>query len=495
MTDPPPDASHRTQHLGLDTFFPLLWMRAPRATHSMGELPAHPDWDVMPRRLLFRLLASAPRATDHVPDAELLRRFVASNDSTAFELIVHRHADAVWAACRRLLGSDADADDAFQATFLALIRKARTVRTTSAGGWLHRVAVRTSLHLRARTRRTGSVEPGHLANAPAPVVPEPDAERASLVHEELARLPERERLPVVLCDLEGMTHGAAATALGWSVGTVSSRLSRARAKLRERLTRRGLAPSAALLPALVAPPRLIHSALSLTAGAPPAVVALTDGVLAMMVQSTWKWVAVVVVGAGALGAGGVLALAPDGSQPPSVRPPGASPAVGQPIEGKENVKTAPGFRPYYTAFPDLNIRTREEFEKKFDLPPLPVLGTDPPTLRKLQFEQFQEALAYVERLEERIRMGTYSPDEFLMLIQMETRCHRVAAELEDTVAKRIPWYEASVRRLKELERYIQLRVNIGTDPPQRLHQVRFERLQAEADLFKLKNEAASPRGR
>jgi DNA-directed RNA polymerase specialized sigma24 family protein len=99
----------------------------------------------MSRRLLFRLLASAPRTTDHVPDVELLRRFVASNDPAAFELIVRRHADAVWSACRRLLRSDADADDAFQATFLALIRKARNVRTTSAGGWLHGVAVHASL--------------------------------------------------------------------------------------------------------------------------------------------------------------------------------------------------------------------------------------------------------------------------------------------------------------------------------------------------------------
>src|SRR5215510_3336415 len=98
------------------------------------------------RRLLFRLLAAAPPLGDHVPDAELLRRFVTSSDSAAFELIVRRHADAVWAACRRML-TRADAEDAFQATFLALIRKAKQIRTACVGGWLHRVAVNASLKL------------------------------------------------------------------------------------------------------------------------------------------------------------------------------------------------------------------------------------------------------------------------------------------------------------------------------------------------------------
>ena len=275
----------------------------------------------MSRRLLFRLLASAPRATDHVPDAELLRRFVASDDAAAFELVVRRHADAVWATCRRVLRTEADADDAFQATFLALIRKARAVRTPSAGGWLHRVAVRTALHLRAQIGRARPLGEGHSITAPAPAAPEPDAELAAVVHEELARLPERERLPVVLCDLEGLSHADAAAALGWPVGTVSGRLSRARAKLRDRLTRRGLTPSAGLLPMLAAPPRLISTAVSLTVGAPPAVVALAEGVLAMTARATWTWVAVTVACAGAFGAGGVLALAPGGARPPGQQAP------------------------------------------------------------------------------------------------------------------------------------------------------------------------------
>lgn len=102
------------------------------------------------RRLLLRLLASAPSAGAHVPDAELLRRFVASNDAAAFDLVVRRHADAVWAAAFRVLRNEADAEDAFQAAFLALLRRSKQVHSASVGGWLHRVAVHAALKLRER---------------------------------------------------------------------------------------------------------------------------------------------------------------------------------------------------------------------------------------------------------------------------------------------------------------------------------------------------------
>ena len=276
------------------------------------------------RRLLLRLLASTP-ATDHVPDAELLRRFVTSDDSAAFELVVRRHADAVWAACRRLLRSEADAEDAFQATFLALIRKAPAIRTSCAGGWLHRVAVHAALKLRERAARTSPVDPQHLDATPAALTEPPDAELAAVVHEELARLSERERLPVVLCDLEGLSHADAAKVLGWPVGTVSGRLSRARAKLRERLARRGVTPAAALFPALSAPPHLVPNALSLTAGAPPAVALLTEGVLSAMRTAKLKVAALVCVTV--VGLGTAFALAPR---------PGENPAPADPLPVRAN---------------------------------------------------------------------------------------------------------------------------------------------------------------
>src|SRR5262245_60693093 len=110
-------------------------MNSRRSRIRMNDSFRHSEL-IQVRRLLFRLLASAPNASDHIPDSELLRRFVTSNDSAAFELIVRRHADAVWAAAFRVLRNEADAEDAFQAAFLALIRKAKQIRTTCVGGWL-----------------------------------------------------------------------------------------------------------------------------------------------------------------------------------------------------------------------------------------------------------------------------------------------------------------------------------------------------------------------
>ncbi|MBX9627430.1 MAG: sigma-70 family RNA polymerase sigma factor, partial [Gemmataceae bacterium] len=206
----------------------------------------------MARRFPFHLLNRLPPAGDHVPDAELLGRYTRGRDPAALELVVRRHADAVWAACRRVSRTPADAEDAFQATFLVLARKAGSVRGASAGGWLHRVAVNAALKLRA----SGGTPPGPRASGPpgseagrrpalqemSPRSPEDLLEAdelAAVVQEEVARLPERYRLPVVLCDLEGQTHAEAAAALGWPVGTVSGRLSRARGLLRDRLARRG----------------------------------------------------------------------------------------------------------------------------------------------------------------------------------------------------------------------------------------------------------------
>src|SRR5438552_1882734 len=103
----------------------------------------------MPRWSLGHLFAIARAGGDRVADRELLRRFVATHDSAAFELLVRRHADAVWAASLRVLGNTADAEDAFQATFLALVRKAGSVRDGCVGGWLHRIAVNAALKLKA----------------------------------------------------------------------------------------------------------------------------------------------------------------------------------------------------------------------------------------------------------------------------------------------------------------------------------------------------------
>src|SRR6185437_4915527 len=162
----------------------------------------------MGRRLFFRLLAATQSLGEPVADAEFLRRFVTSRDSAAFELLLHRHAGAVWQACRRILRNEADAEDAFQAAFLVLVKKANSIRGACIGGWLHQVAVNAALKLNAR-RREQSLPLDALATTDQ-TDDASDRETAAVIHQELARLPERYRLPVVLCDMEGHTHAEAA---------------------------------------------------------------------------------------------------------------------------------------------------------------------------------------------------------------------------------------------------------------------------------------------
>lgn len=343
-----------------------------------------------------------PPASDHVSDAELLRRFIASNDSAAFELVVRRHADTVWVAVSRILRNDANAEDAFQATFLVLIRKAKSIRLPCVGGWLHRVAVNAALKLRERSARVSPLEPAQLDALAVSPTESPDTELAAAVHEELTRLPERERLPIVLCDLEGLSHADAAKSLGWPVGTVSGRLSRARAKLRARLERRGLTPSIALLPAAFTPPHLISQTLSLTTStAPPVVVTLAEGVLSAMRTAKWKLTAVIFAATGFVavaGFGTVFALAPKPAALPAAQTttPGEGGEEPQ-AEPNEKPKIDPKWRhqPFPSAFPEISPLTAESLKEFTTKHVEPIYESDPP-LRKLQKAKLRIALAKLE---------------------------------------------------------------------------------------------------
>src|SRR5262245_29662888 len=192
------------------------------------------------------------------PEHALLEAFLVRRDGTAFEAIVQRHGPMVLGVCRRLLAREEDVEDAFQATFLILARKAGTIRKReSLACWLHGVARRVACRARAdearRRRHERAVLPAPATDAPAdPAL----RELRALIDDELDRLPEKYRAPALLCYLEGKTNEEAAEHLGWPVGTVKGRLSRARELLHGRLTRRGLALSAGafatLLPALSA---------------------------------------------------------------------------------------------------------------------------------------------------------------------------------------------------------------------------------------------------
>jgi RNA polymerase sigma factor (sigma-70 family) len=185
-----------------------------------------------------------------LPEGQLLRRFVAERDESAFSTLVSRHGPMVLGVCRRVLGTRPDAEDAFQATFLVLLRRANALQAAdSLGPWLYGVAWRVASRARAGNARRRLEEENAAATRPEQTETDCSAARRELhaiIDEEINRLPEKYRRPLVLCYLEGLTQEAAARQLGWKAGVLRGRLDRARLRLRGRLARRGLAPAATL---------------------------------------------------------------------------------------------------------------------------------------------------------------------------------------------------------------------------------------------------------
>ncbi len=183
-------------------------------------------------------------------DGQLLERFATDSGEAAelaFAVLVERHGPMVMRVCRSALADFHDIEDAFQATFLVLVQKARGLWVRdSLGPWLNQVAFRTASRARLEAaRRRRHEERAAVDRKVAHVGTYGDLE--ALLHQEIAKLPERYRAPVVLCDLEGQSQQQAARNLGWPIGTVKSRQARGREKLRDRLRRRGLAPNLGLL--------------------------------------------------------------------------------------------------------------------------------------------------------------------------------------------------------------------------------------------------------
>jgi RNA polymerase sigma factor (sigma-70 family) len=185
-------------------------------------------------------------------DGELLDSFVATGDEVAFESLTRRHGPMVLGVCRRVLGNEADAEDAFQATFLILVRKAADVMPRSmVGNWLYGVAHNTALKAKAMNskRRVKEKQAGQRYSTATPAAAA--SQLQELLDDELSRLPDKYRVPIVLCDLEGKLIKEAARQLGWPQGTVASRLARARGLLAKRLASHGLVFSSGSLAALV----------------------------------------------------------------------------------------------------------------------------------------------------------------------------------------------------------------------------------------------------
>ena len=262
---------------------------------------------------------AAESAAGSAADADLLRRFARTKDEAAFAELLRRHARLVWAVCRQSLPTEADAEDAFQAVFLALARGANRVHDPAAvAGWLHATAVRVAAFARrSAARRKNREQAASVAEAQHPVSDQAWADLLAAVHDEVARLPDALRAAFVVCDLEGVPQAEAAARLGWKPGTLTGRLCKARHRLLERLTRRGLAPAGGVIgcgigagSTAAVPPGLIQRAVGFAANpaAIPATVTelayrITEGV---MTRTKLMLAGLMVAGAVGLGTGAVV---------------------------------------------------------------------------------------------------------------------------------------------------------------------------------------------
>jgi RNA polymerase sigma factor (sigma-70 family) len=291
-------------------------------------------------------------------DAELLTRFLDQRDEIAFEALVLRHTAAVRAACRSWLRSESDIDDAAQATFLILVRRAGTIRDRAVlGRWLYRVAVNAARRLRNQQRAFTPLPedlPGRESTS--------DDGLREVLAEEIARLPEKYRLPVCLCYSAGLTTAEAARRLGWPKGTVLTRLARARERLQKSLTRRGVAPAAlsGLLAGTSAPAvraqwargtalaakSILTGECLAPGGVSGRVVSLMQGVVRAMFYDRLKYVALVVLLAVGVAGFGIGHWAPAANGPGEERKPlpdGAGPrlALQQPPKATKERDDAP----------------------------------------------------------------------------------------------------------------------------------------------------------
>ncbi len=298
----------------------------------------------MNRQLLQNVLGYVESLTQdraEQPDSALLAQYLDSHDNQAFATLIRRHGPMVWGLCRKLSSTDADAEDAFQATFLALVRGARQLRDGDRlPAWLHGVAYRISM----KVRRSAARRRHHETTAAPPEAVMPTSESAwgdllAAVHEEVQRLPGTLKTAFVLCELEGVRQHDAANQLGLKLNTLTARLSRARQRLIENLSRRGFAPATAIgaiatstatgsvpttLAAKVA--TFAHSVESIS----PHVLTLAQGALVMSIRI--KWIAAVLLVAGSMTVG-KLAIDANAQIPnpgvtveASFGPPGAAPA-------------------------------------------------------------------------------------------------------------------------------------------------------------------------
>jgi RNA polymerase sigma factor (sigma-70 family) len=323
------------------------------------------------------------READSRPDAQLLQRFLQHRDEHAFAELIRRHGPTVLGVCRRMLGDSHDAEDAFQATFLVLVRKARAIaQRDRLGGWLHGVAFRTAQKARFRRARQRAVERPIDETTPEPAMPRPPGnDWPEWLDGELLGLPEKYRLPLLLCELRGLSRRDAAHQLGLPEGTVSSRLARGRHLLRQRLIRRGVKLTAgalltglasqarcelapALVGATVETATLFVTNRSVVGVISAAVLNLTEGVCTSMFLSKLK-IALVILPVLAMGALGFHAA-----------------AARVPTEGSEQARPAEPLQPRQGATKAAQKGPAQKVPAPDARPPVAVIFDDIPITRE-----------------------------------------------------------------------------------------------------------------
>jgi RNA polymerase sigma factor (sigma-70 family) len=408
----------------------------------------------MPRAYLSPVLeflrsVAGRAAGDGGADRALLGRFAAKRDEAAFTSLVERHGPMVLGVCRRVLNNLHDAEDAFQATFLVLARKAAGgLRPRTLASWLHAVALRTALkartsHARRRARerdaaRMPIVQPAHATSADV----------GAILDEEIARLPAKYRRAFILCYLEDKTNEEAAGILGCPKGTVCSQLSWARERLRNRLVRRGLASAAAVIGTELAPATLsasvpgtlaadtVRAALGFAwgagnaGGASTSVIALTEGVLHAMMLNKVRIACVflLVVGLCAAGAG-ILSRAPHAAQP--------EPAPAQKADGGQKLK-------------DLRAKRLDAVRKEF------------------------------EGEKEWFLAGKIT--DYALIFDVSNRLLATELNMADSRAARIAILQGHLSRMQELDKAIQSKFEVKIIRPSQAALGEFYRLDAEIRL-------------
>ena len=454
------------------------------------------------RGLFERLLGSRQMesAAEVATDSELLRRFALVGDQEAFELLIWRHGAMVLGVCQRQIQDEHLSEDAFQAVFLVLAKKARAIRGGNVAGWLYRVARRVAA--RVAQRRVQLAELSDIAvEETVPFIER--KELSELLDGEIARLPQRLRQPVLLCYLGGRSAEEAAQELGCPRGTILSRLSLARKRLAERLGRRGIAlPSAVPLVAFEMRGRLVSATVAeaarFVAGRSQldSVSILAQGMIRNMLHTKLMATVGVMVMATVL-IGGVGWVTAQGDSGDRVHKNPASQTESKPElrTSKLGAKDLDQPKKEYvsTQEPIPEFKESDDLLDSLKLDPiiLNALKSDPndTPIQKLQRDLCRELAIYQGKIMTLVNIGKWNPTDFPEAIQNAVSLSRNLVDIMEKPIDKLKCYALGVRLLKEIEQFTDTRVLVGSDPSQNHNYVKAARLEAEIKLLKFKTES------